>query len=467
MNTRVLLLTLAAALVPAALPAAEGKLQVVEMGLTPAPVPSLALKYQLLPDFLDRTPGDAVPLYLKAMARELVNREASAAFFKEVQAWLGAPPAKLPLDEVKKTLAPFDAMVRQLTAAARRSECRWDPPLREEANPYAILLPELQDFRNFGRVLAVRIHLAIAERRYDAALGDLQTGYAMARHVGQMPFVVSSLVGSAIATLMNNELEAFVQSPGAPNLFWAVSTMPQPIIDFRPGYELERSAIYLMLPQMRASPRAGAVGERKALSQATIDRMVELAKSLAPEPDLQKLSEGQALAELTTKARAELIAHGHPAKQVEAMSPAQALAVDAFEGYDEYRDELFKWLALPYPQARTGIDQAEARLEVATKARSPRAMLAGMVLPALGRTKFAEAGQGRQLTALATVEALRAHAATTGRLPATLADIQDLPLPTNPVTGRPFPYRLEKDVAILLADGPEDRNRTEYRVRLK
>jgi hypothetical protein len=456
------MLALAAGLTAAVLPAADPKLQVVEMKLAPAAVAQPALKYQLLPDYLDLTPGDAVPMYLKATTREATNQQARDVFFKEVQGWLATPPAKLPVEAVKKALAPFDGVLHQVSIAARRTECRWDPPVREEPNPYAVILPELQEFRYLGRLLAVRVHLALAEHKYDAALRDLQTGYAMARQVGRMPFLVSSLVASAVVMQMNGELEAWVQMPGAPNLYWAIANLPQPIVDFRPGYDLERVAVYLALPQMQAQ---GAASQRNAVSQATVDRIVELAKGLGSDADLQKYNNSAELAKLAVKARAELIAHGHAAKQVEALTPIQTVALNAFEGYDEFRDELFKWLALPYVEAQAGVQQAEARLEAATKANSPRAALAGLLLPALGRTKFVEARVSRQLAALRTIEALRAYAAATGKLPTTLADIKDLPIPLNPVTGQAFPYRLENQTATLTADGPQDRERTEYRLR--
>jgi len=82
-------------------------------------------------------------------------------------------------------------------------------------------------------------------------------------------------------------------------------------------------------------------------------------------------------------------------------------------------------------------------------------MLASVLLPALGKTKFVEARTARQLAALRTIEALRAQLATTGRLPAALAEITALPIPTNPVTGKPFGYRFEKGTAILSAGGQE------------
>jgi len=314
MKLRTLLLTMAAAMVPVVALAAEARLRVVTVKLAPAALVQPALKYQLLPDYLDQTPGNAVPLYLKAIARPSVDPASLDAFNKEHQAWLAVTPAQLPREKVRAALAPFDNVLHQVSMAARRTTCQWDPPVREERNPFAILLPELQEFRTFGRLLAVRIHLALAEQKYDAALRDLQTGYAMARQVAQMPFLVSALVGAAIAGQMIQELEPLGQVPGAPNLYWAIATLPQPIVDFRPSYDLERAAVQLLMPQ------SSAVG------------LAELLKAVGSDP-LKLLQD--------------------------ALTPA--LVAETFAGYAEFRDDVFKWLALPYAEARLGLDQAEAR----------------------------------------------------------------------------------------------------------
>jgi hypothetical protein len=51
---------------------------------------------------------------------------------------------------------------------------------------------------------------------------------------------------------------------------------------------------------------------------------------------------------------------------------------------------------------------------------------------------------------LRVIEALRMYAADhDGALPAKLADIEEVPVPTNPATGKPFVYRLDGAKAIL------------------
>jgi hypothetical protein len=56
----------------------------------------------------------------------------------------------------------------------------------------------------------------------------------------------------------------------------------------------------------------------------------------------------------------------------------------------------------------------------------------------------------RQIAALTAVEAIRSYAAAHGgALPARLEDVSDTPVPQNPVTGKPFEYRVENGSATL------------------
>jgi hypothetical protein len=54
-----------------------------------------------------------------------------------------------------------------------------------------------------------------------------------------------------------------------------------------------------------------------------------------------------------------------------------------------------------------------------------------------------------QLNGLQTIEAIRMHAAETGKLPTALSEITVVPVPKNPVTEQPYEYRLDGDTAVL------------------
>jgi hypothetical protein len=70
------------------------------------------------------------------------------------------------------------------------------------------------------------------------------------------------------------------------------------------------------------------------------------------------------------------------------------------------------------------------------------------------------------MDSLRLIEAIRLYAYShDGKLPGGLDDIKEVPIPSNPMTGKPFPYHLEGDTAVLLADG-DMRINYEYRIKI-
>ena len=134
------------------------------------------------------------------------------------------------------------------------------------------------------------------------------------------------------------------------------------------------------------------------------------------------------------------------------------------ETYDEYRDDLMKWWHLPYWQAHEGIEAACRKLESAKKREL--IPIPSVILPTATAPFAAFAGIDRQFAAIRCIEALRLYAAAHhGELPATLEEIKEVPVPLNPMTGKPFPYHLEGKTAVLDADGGlTNTPRPQYRV---
>jgi hypothetical protein len=100
-------------------------------------------------------------------------------------------------------------------------------------------------------------------------------------------------------------------------------------------------------------------------------------------------------------------------------------------------------------------------------------ILAGLLLPAVGKVQFATVRLQRRIDALRIVEALRLHAALhEGKLPEKLSDITDVPIPPDPASGKPFDYKLEAGKATLTApapagEKPNQSNFLRYEITLK
>jgi hypothetical protein len=148
------------------------------------------------------------------------------------------------------------------------------------------------------------------------------------------------------------------------------------------------------------------------------------------------------------EAKRFLIARGRSAAEVEAMPTAQIILLYTMQTYDELRDDLLKYFFVPHPQGRKRMEQANAQ---ASDGREIIPLFQtyhkGVELP----VENAQTRGNRDLAALQVLEAIRLYgAAHDGRLPDSLGDITEVPIPLDPFRGEPFLYeRTAKDTAVL------------------
>jgi hypothetical protein len=421
----------------------------VRLNVLPAAAPRPALKYQLLPNIRDRRPGNAAVHYSKLGLR-YPGTEPEAKQFD--QQWLDMPLADLPRDKVRAFLDSHRDVLDDIDLAARRETCDWELPIRER-DFISLRLEEAQRVRSFAKLLRLQARLQIVEGRLDEALHTLQTGYAMGGQIAREPTLISGLVGIAICGIMSNQLEDLIQQPGAPNLYWALTELPQPLIDLRPGKETEGQMLYLSYPELADLENRDYGPE---YWQRLIDRL--LANTARWGDGELKESDRLLFVARAIKryplAKQHLIEMGRSTEEVEAMPVAKVVAIDTMRTYDEFRDEMFKWFPLPYWQARPGMEQANETLK---HAPSREIMpIASLILPAVGNVMMASARSERTIAMLRVIEAVRLYgAAHDGKLPAKLTDVIEVPLPVDPLSGGPFVYRLEGDMAILEAPLPQ------------
>jgi len=445
----------------------------VKIVLHPAAEPKPALKYRLFPDILDRKPGNAAVVYGKVTA-ECLGFFGDTKLWENINTkWMAAPLAELRKDEVRKQFTP-GSVLYYLDRAARCQYCDWQFPIGEPGQDmWTILLPEVQQMRTFARFLAVQARVQIARGKYDQAVGTLQTGYAMSRHVGEAPFIVGGLVAIACSSYMSDQVREFIQQPDAPNLYWALTSLPRPLVDLRPAMETEMEAVYLSLPELRDLKEKGPRShdwrnladwelrelDRKERTPQEWQRLVE--KTTYRFCDFEPLSEQAsplAVLGLTLRnypeAKRFLIARGHGAAEVEAMPVPKVVMLYTMAHYEELRDEMFKWLNLPYAEARLGLEAAENRLKDALARKTEIIPLASTLLPALQAVSAAQARHERDFAVLRVFEALRLYGAGHNRLPDKLSDITEVRIPVDPLTGSAFVYRRTGDTARLEAPPP-------------
>ncbi len=130
--------------------------------------------------------------------------------------------------------------------------------------------------------------------------------------------------------------------------------------------------------------------------------------------------------------------------------------------YEKSRDASFKWFYVPYWQAREGLDRAAAATE---RRESLSSFLSNMLLPAMPKARGAFARSERSNAVLRLLEALRIYAAAhEGRLPDTLGDVTEVPVPIAPFNrqavrvrvGRPGVCRRAADAGTAVEAGNPD-----------
>jgi hypothetical protein len=246
-------------------------------------------------------------------------------------------------------------------------------------------------------------------------------------------------------------------------MYWALSSLPHPFIDLRVSTEAEYSFVYLMYPELRD------IESQRHPPEYWSRLLDKLASDVATWnddawKDYSKLSLAARTAQRYPQAKRRLIELGRSPEDVAAMPVAQVVLLYTMQIYDESRDELFKWFALPYPEAKAGLEKFQmAWTEIRDREILP---LFSVLAPATGAVANASARNERSFAMLRTIEALRMYAAAhDGRGPKELADITEVPVPSDPLTGKPFIYRAEGDTAVLEAPLPPGMLQQHYGLR--
>jgi hypothetical protein len=445
---RIGLLSLAALAVVSGPGVAQQGPRVVPMTLHPAGPSVPAMRYQLLPDLRDIHPGNAALAYYRAFSPEWYPNFTRHPEFTHFQEWLDLPLAKAPLEEVYSGVTIN--MLRELDRGARLESCDWQmlPRLRQDS--LAMLIPDLQGFRPLSVALALRGRLELRERTFDKAVYTLQTGLTLGKHVGEGPTLVGYLIGNACTAHMLQVAEEFVQQPGAPNLYWALTDLPRPLIDVRRPLQGERVMVDALFPEVRAAlhdPKTPPVPLQTLHAQ--IHKLALLGMRI------DDLTGAVNAATAYPRARKYFLEHGRTAEQVDALSLTQVTLMYALTRYDVWAEDFYKLNNLPYWEARPRLKALQAQWHATDREEKVGMGFATALFFNPERIYGTKAFLQRRVDLLRCVEAIRLHAAAhSGTLPAALADIDAVPMPIDAVTGKSFTYRKDGDRAILEAPAP-------------
>ncbi len=163
------------------------RVSIIRLTVQPMAAPKPALKYQLLPELRELSPGNPIQAYLKCFMEQQ-----NFFFSKESQAnrehWQTMPLKDLPLQELRASgYGPAgSSALRQADYAARLDTPDWQILLQAKSEGINLLLPDVQQLRMLASALKVRFRLEVAEHRFDDAVHTAQTLFALACHLGDV-----------------------------------------------------------------------------------------------------------------------------------------------------------------------------------------------------------------------------------------------------------------------------------------
>ncbi len=433
-------------------PANKSKETVVRLTVHPAAAPRPALRYLLLPELREMTPGNAVQGYLSCFM-EQQNFFFNADAVAKREKWQTLPLQDLPLDQLKAFgYDGSSGALRRADYAARLDHADWQVLPKIRAEGFALLLPEVQQFRMLAAALKVQLRYQVGRGDFEGALRTAKTMFALARHQGEHPSLIGALVGMAIEHLALGPLEELIEQPGSPNLYWALTDLPTPYISLRPATQGERLALAVEFADLDSRrPMA------ETRLQKVVQRLNAMIRQADPALDVPAWLEARARDEGHVRAaRARLVADGMEERRVREFPALQVVLLDEKRALDEAWDEAVKWLAVPYWKG--GPPEPKDRTSLAAISRT--------FLPPLTKVRQAQNRLEQRLALLRHVEALRLYAAShAGRLPARLGDVS-VPLPDDPFTGKPFHYEVNGATAVLKGSPPQgEENNPIYNLR--
>jgi hypothetical protein len=397
-----------------------------------------ALKNRLLPELRELQTGNQVQAFYRCFFEQhnLFHTKEST---DQQAKWMEAPLKNLATE--KQLINYGGSAIKQANYAARLDTVDWQITNQTKSDGVMLLIPDVQQMRMLAAVLKVRVRGEIARGEFDNALQTLQTMFALARIFNDHPTLIGHLVGTAIAMIAVNQLEEFVQQPGAPNMFWPLLDLPSPFIDLRKGREGEKlffTKEYDVLRKAVPVPETELNSLTKYLDKIADDCKPDMLPSAY---HAKQAADKDAVA----AARDRLVQLGHKAADVAKLSALQVVLMDDFAKYQAELDEYLKWTNVPYWQIPA--DLGKKRLTG----------VFGELLPAYMKVTQAKVRLQQYIALLTVAEAVRAYAAENGgKLPASLDAIK-LPLPNDPVTGKSFVYEVKDDKAILHGMPPADR----------
>lgn len=422
---------------PSASDAAPPAEPVVRLTIRPVATTEPALNYKLLPELTDKTPGNCATLYLMASKLGPQDRKQASDLMGEVDAYLDTPLDQLPRDKAEHVLGFYSGRLHLAGLAAHRQEALWDYSLREDG--VNALLPQLNDVRGIANLWSLQCRLQILDRDWPAAARTMTNGFSMARQLNRQAVQVQGLVGAGIADeMLERGVRDWIGRGDSPNLYWSLSSLPEPFVDVHEIAVWEKAIPYFTLPLLRERQHAVNDESRWRDFLLQLPALNGQQHGVGNTPD-ERLQVAMLVAIAYPAAREDLLSSGRTVSQVDAMSVDQVVGMSFAAQFRRFTDDAWKAWELPFWEGRADLQRASDQAASAREQPGGNPILA--FVPHFVRARFQFSRLDREIALLRIVEAVRDYAARhDGRPPASLDEIKNLPIPIDPVRGQPFRY---------------------------
>lgn len=458
--------------------------ETIRLTVHPKGAPTPALKIRLVPDAAEQLRGNSAIYYLKAMGffeqdyvrdrlREVIKKASEEAKSTNREAsefppysYLELRPSDYPKEEVREYLKLLSFQVPILREARRYRDFSMDRNIHLSENPMGYVLSEMQSLRELARNQRIRCRLAIAEGRIDDAIEVIGQQISMSRHISMDDFLVSYLVSSAVLRMALDDTLVLLEHSECPNLYWAFSQLPDPLMNMEACLAMERQFVFLQIPRLREvdlDPKGEEYWKEFIIEFAERTREIDEYNNQNERPIVSReLGENRVASILK-----EVAANAEKAKEY--LIERAILSKERSDGYSDAhlvflamkdlvevsRDDPFKWLRLPYGDARERYIRVNEEMK---QIRERFGWFTGIpqgLLPSFDAFHESVTRSKQRLALVQAIEAIRmAGFANQGKLPDRL-DTLPAPIPSDPFTGKPFSYEVDGDLGILTSEFPK------------
>ncbi len=220
------------------------------------------------------------------------------------------------------------------------------------------LLPDVQALRGVARALQARFRTEVTRGQVDDALRTAKTMFAMARHIGEHPTLIGELVAIATANMAVSPLEELLEQPGCPNLFWALTDLPEPLISLKTGIDGERLILWSLFRDLKSTSPMSAEQIKDFINP--LDALIMQSANKRANVLRDHVASNVKDQEKVRAARRRLVKGGLVDSSVDAFPAEQVILLDEARHCQARFDEIVKIMKFPAWQFEALLEKSTA-----------------------------------------------------------------------------------------------------------